>query len=79
MPDVSGAETSGGMKVEGTRKDAPAAKAGMLKGDIITAINGLPVSNIYDYMNRLSKLKKGETVNVEILRKGSKEVLIIQL
>lgn len=79
MPDVSGAETSGGMKVEGTRKDAPAARAGMLKGDIITAINGLKVSNIYDYMSRLSKLKPGEVVNVEILRNNKQEVLIIQL
>ncbi len=79
MPDVSGAETSGGMKVEGTRKDAPAAKAGMMKGDIITAINGMKVANIYDYMSRLSKLKPGDTVNVEILRNGAQEVLIIQL
>jgi len=79
MPDISGAETSGGMKVEGARKDAPAGRAGMMKGDIITAINGLPVSNVYDYMNRLSKLKQGETVNVEILRNNIKMVLIIQL
>ncbi len=79
MPDVSGAETSGGMKVEGTRKDAPAAKAGMMKGDIITAINGMKVANIYDYMSRLSKLKPGDTVNVEILRNGAQEILIIQL
>lgn len=79
MPDVSGAETSGGMKVEGTRKDAPAARAGMQKGDIITAINGMKVANIYDYMSRLGKLKPGETVNVEILRNNVTEILIIQL
>lgn len=79
MPDVSGEETSGGMKVEGTRKGAPAERAGMQKGDVITAINGLKVSNIYDYMNRMATLKPGETVNVEILRDNKVEILIIQL
>lgn len=79
MPDVSGAETEGGMKVEGTRKGAPAERAGMMKGDIITAINGMKVSNIYDYMARLGKLKPGDVANVEILRNNVKEILIIQL
>lgn len=79
MPDVSGAETSGGMKVEGTRKGAPAERAGMQKGDIITAINGMKVSNIYDYMSRLGKLKPGDVVNVEILRDNKLHILIIQL
>lgn len=79
MPDVSGAETSGGMKVEGTRTGAPAEKAGMKKGDIITAINGMKVTNIYDYMSRLSKLKPGDVANVEILRDTKTEILIIQL
>ncbi len=79
MPDVSGAETSGGMKVEGTRKGAPADKAGMRKGDIITAINGMKVTNIYDYMSRLGKLKPGDVANVEIIRDSKTEILIIQL
>ena len=79
MPDVSGGETSGGMKVEGVRKDGPAERSGMLKGDVIIAINGLPVANIYDYMSRLGKLKAGERANIEVLRDGKKEVLIVQL
>ncbi|PKP50063.1 MAG: hypothetical protein CVT94_02980 [Bacteroidetes bacterium HGW-Bacteroidetes-11] len=79
MPDVSGGETSGGMKVEGVRKDGPAERSGMLKGDVIIAINGLPVSNIYDYMSRLGKLRAGERANIEVLRDGKKEVLIVQL
>jgi S1-C subfamily serine protease len=51
----------------------------MKKGDIITAINGKPVNNIQDYMFRLAQLKHGQTISVEVLREGSKVVLIIQL
>ena len=79
MPDVSGAETSGGMKVEGVRKDGPAALSGMVKGDIIVAINGLPVANVYDYMGRMGKLNPGDRVNIEVIRNGSREILIVQL
>jgi hypothetical protein len=79
MPDVSGAETSGGMKVEGVRNQGPAARAGMAKGDIIVAINGMTVNNVYDYMGRMGKLKPGETVNIEVIRNGKHEILIVQL
>lgn len=79
MPDVSGAETSGGMKVEGVRNQGPAARAGMTKGDIIVAINGMTVNNVYDYMGRMGKLKPGETVNIEVIRNGKHEILIVQL
>ncbi len=79
MPDVSGAETSGGMKVEGVRNQGPAARAGMAKGDIIVAINGMTVNNVYDYMGRMGKLKPGETVNIEVIRNGKHKILIVQL
>jgi S1-C subfamily serine protease len=65
--------------VEGVSKGEPADRGGMLKGDIITAIDGLPVANVFDYMSRLGKLKAGDIVNIEVLRNGVKEVLIIQL
>ena len=79
MPDVSGGETNGGMKVEGVNKDGPASRAGMQKGDVIIAINGLQVANIYDYMSRLGALKHGETANIEVIRNGAKEIFIVQL
>ena len=78
MPDFAGAEKKG-LRIDGVTKDGPADKGGMKKGDIITGINGMSVGDIYEYMARLKKLKHGMTVNVELIREGKKQVLIIQL
>jgi aminopeptidase YwaD len=78
MPDFAGSEKKG-LRVDGVTKDAPADKGGMKKGDIITGINGMPVGDIYEYMARLKKLKHGMTVNVEVIREGKNQVLVIQL
>jgi S1-C subfamily serine protease len=78
MPDFAGTEKKG-LRVDGVTKDGPADKGGMLKGDIIISINGMPVGNIYEYMSRLGKLKQGQTISVEVIRKGKNEVLIIPL
>ena len=78
MPDFAGSEKKG-LRIDGVTKDGPADKGGMKKGDIVTAINGMPVGDIYEYMARLKKLKHGMTVNVEVIREGKNQVLIIQL
>ncbi len=78
IPDVSGSSNNG-LKAIGIRADKPAFRAGMKNGDIITAINGKPVKNIQDYMFRLSELKVGMTVSVEIKRGEQKLVLLVQL
>jgi len=78
MPDVTGS-VKNGLKAELVTPGKPADLGGMKKGDIITAINGKPVTNIEEYMFRLSQLKKGEAVTVEVLRNNKKTELLIQL
>lgn len=78
IPDVSGA-TNNGLKAIDVTLNNPAYRAGMKRGDVITAINGKPVKNIQDYMFRLSELKAGMTVSVEIRRGEQKLVLLVQL
>ncbi|MFA6128487.1 MAG: M28 family peptidase [Bacteroidales bacterium] len=78
MPDVSGTETNG-LRVEFATPGKPAQLAGITKGDRIVAINGLPVTNIYDYMTRLQSLKAGQTVSVEVIRGEKKIVVLVQL
>ncbi len=78
VPDFSGV-IQNGLGIDGVRPDGPADKGGLQKGDIITSINGEEVTNIYDYMFRLSKLKSGTTAIIEINRSNQKEVKLIQL
>ncbi|MFC2114227.1 M20/M25/M40 family metallo-hydrolase [Bacteroidota bacterium] len=78
MPDFAAGDVVG-LRVEVVREGGPAFLGGMQNGDIIRAINGLSISNIYDYMNRLKKLEKGELVSVDVIRNGMPVVLIIQL
>ncbi len=78
MPDFAGV-IKDGLRADAVTPGKPAALGGMKKGDIITAINGKSVNNIQDYMSRLGQLKHGQTISVEVLRNGKKEVLLIQL
>ena len=78
MPDFAATEVKG-LGVGGVRKDGPAEKGGMLKGDVIVALDGKPVNDIYDYMNRLKKLEPGQTATVDIMRDGKRKVLLVQL
>lgn len=78
MPDFASSETDG-LRVDGVRPGGPAENGGMEKGDIIIAIEGKSVTNIYDYMNRLKKLETGQNITVDVIRNDKKEILLIQL
>ena len=78
MPDMA-SQDNNGLKADLVRKGGPAEKAGMLKGDIIVAVDGKPVKNIYEYMARLKQLQKGQLVSVDVMRNGQKVVLLVQL
>ena len=78
MPDVTGS-IKNGLKAEAVTPGKPGALGGMKKGDIIISIEGKPVNNIQDYMFRMSQLKAGQRITVEVLRDNKKEVLLIQL
>ena len=68
-----------GLGVDGVTPGKPAYLGGIKKGDIITAIEGKSISNIYDYMARMSKLDFGQIITVDVIREGEKQVFLIQL
>ncbi len=78
MPDFTGVDKNG-LRADAVMPDRPAARAGMKKGDIIVAMEGKPVKDIYEYMNRLSEFKPGQRISVEVIRGEKKIILIVEL
>ncbi len=70
MPDYI-AEVKG-MRIDGVSADRPAEKAGIKSGDILVEMGGMPVNDIYDYMNCLSKFRKHDTTSVIVQRGDEK-------
>ena len=79
MPDVTGASSKPGLRADIVVAGKPAHKAGMKSGDIIQEIDGKPVKDINEYMERLSELKAGTTIPVKVLRGEETIILQVQL
>jgi aminopeptidase YwaD len=66
-----------GMKISGVTEGKPAAIAGLMGGDILLAIDGVAISDIYGYMNVLGKYAKGQSSLIKFKRQEEeKEVTI---
>ncbi|MEJ2055259.1 MAG: M20/M25/M40 family metallo-hydrolase, partial [Calditrichaceae bacterium] len=78
MPDYA-SENTNGLRADMVIKGRPADRAGMKDGDVIIAMDGKPVGDIYEYMARLQEFEKGQRISVEILRNGEKHILIVEL
>ena len=68
MPDVMGASTVPGLRADIVVAGKPAHNAGIRSGDIIQEIDGKPVKDINEYMERLAELQAGTTIPVKVLR-----------
>ena len=77
MPDVMGASRIPGLRADIVVAGKPAHEAGIRSGDIIQEIDGKPVKNMDEYMQRLSELEPDTTITVKVLR--GEEILTFQV
>jgi aminopeptidase YwaD len=66
MPDYTFNGT--GVRVDGVSDGRPAEKAGLKTGDVIVQLGDYPVSSLENYMQALSKFKKGDNTVVKFKR-----------
>jgi Peptidase family M28/PDZ domain/PA domain len=77
IPDF--AEVPDGVRFADIRPDSPAAKGGLLPGDIMTSFDGKPIKNLYDFTYALRDARVGQTVAVTVLRDGAERTLSVTL
>ena len=77
MPDVMGASTIPGLRADIVVAGKPAHNAGIRSGDIIQEIDGKPLKDINEYMERLAELQPGTTIPVKVLR--GEETIVFQV
>jgi S1-C subfamily serine protease len=57
-----------GVLVSGVEADAPAGKAGMKAGDVITAVNGQAIADAGELRREVAKVEDGKTADLAVTR-----------
>ena len=66
-----------GAKVVDVTDASPAAKAGITKNDVITAVDGAAINDVTALQEKAANLKAGDTITIKLTRDGkSKEVSV---
>jgi serine protease Do len=68
-----------GALVSAVSEGGPAEKAGVKRGDVITAIDGQAVKDSNSLRNSVSRLKPGSAVNLTLLRGGQERQVSVRL
>jgi serine protease Do len=72
-----GLPTTQGALVAGVTDGGPAARAGLANGDLITGFDGKPVPDDRALPRIVADTPIGKTVNMDVLRKGRKQIIKI--
>ena len=79
IADNLGLKSPQGALVAEPQADGPATKAGIMAGDVITAVNGNPVKDARDLARQIGSMAPGSTAKLTVWRKGEEKTFSISL
>jgi putative serine protease PepD len=71
--------SAGGAQVSGLQSGSPATSAGLQQGDVITAINGKPVTTTEQFIATIDGYAPGNTVSLTVKRNGQTHTIKLTL
>ncbi|MEO0436909.1 MAG: Do family serine endopeptidase [Pseudomonadota bacterium] len=72
-------DLSGGVIVRSVKTDSPAADAGLMSGDVITAVGSTPIRSLESFRETISGFADGESIPLRLMRRGSPLFIGIKL
>jgi hypothetical protein len=78
VPDMSAGD-SPGLRLSGIRPGSPAEAAGLRAGDVIVALGGRAVKDLYTYSDALYAHQPGDRVDIVFLRDGERRTVAATL
>jgi serine protease Do len=79
LAESLGMQGTEGALVTEPQADSPAAKAGILSGDVITAVNGHAVKDARDLAKQIGAMASGSGVKLTLWRKGEEKSISLTL
>ena len=79
MAEAFQLENPQGALIQQVEKDRPADAAGIVRGDIIVAVDGKEIKTSQDLRFSISQLKSGESVPLTLLRNGKEVAVTVTL
>jgi serine protease Do len=79
IADSMGLKQAEGALVAEPQKDGPAAKAGVVSGDVITAVNGQSIKDARELARIIGGLAPNSAVKLDMLRNGKSKVVNLTL
>ena len=74
-----GLQSGKGVMIGDVTADAPAAKAGIRRGDVVTAVDGTTVESPRDLTRAVAGARPGTQITIDLLRAGTPTVLALTL
>ena len=79
LATATGLSKTKGVLVDLVTPDSPAARAHIQQGDVITAFNGAPISNMRDLAFAVADTPAGKTVPISVWRSGHETTLNVTI
>ena len=79
LADAFGIEQNQGILIAEVVEDSPAAKAGLLQGDVVMTFRGQPVKDVGAFRNLISMTAPGQKEKLTLLRDGKSRDVVVTI